>query len=401
MNESKNNVSIRRIGLCWEATRAPRWTRIPQAGARGDLRSGRPACGIDHNAINPGLRGKTSTKTKRISNLTAVRKSDIHAEPVQAEQRHLCIRGGRLAGRRVVVGLFLRTDSVVRRAVHPNLLEQVWFTYRTGAGRRSRDSEGVDRPAAPPGRTKSKRAAHDPAPAMKEISGSSQHHRAEPATNDENALPYSFKPTVKPCSISFYVLLAAALFAFIETFSLLSPILLSLILILLISLAVNPLISQMRALTGGRKVATGLVAAAFVLVIGLTGWAFIGPLKTAAVKIAAKMPSYLERLQNPLMKTAPQVVQPQAKATTGIQPIAAAAGGQEAARATAEPAPPKSTNEPGAILSNLIQMLQGVASGFKSMALNASQIMVVFITVFFGVTFTLMNPRPIPQSLAW
>src|SRR5580658_3803754 len=113
-------------------------------------------------------------------------------------------------------------------------------------------------------------------------------------------------------SISFNVLLGAALFVFIETFSLLSPILLSLILILLISLAVNPLISRMRALTGGRKVATGLVAAAFVLVIGLTGWAFIGPLKAATEKIAAKMPSYLERLQNPLMKTAPQVVQPQA-----------------------------------------------------------------------------------------
>jgi hypothetical protein len=42
-----------------------------------------PACGIDNNAINPGLRGKTSTKTKRISNSTAVRESDIHAEPVQ------------------------------------------------------------------------------------------------------------------------------------------------------------------------------------------------------------------------------------------------------------------------------------------------------------------------------
>jgi hypothetical protein len=42
-----------------------------------------PACGIDHNAVNPGQRGKTSTKTKRISNLTAIRKSDIHAEPVQ------------------------------------------------------------------------------------------------------------------------------------------------------------------------------------------------------------------------------------------------------------------------------------------------------------------------------
>src|ERR1700733_1541563 len=87
MNQSKNNVSIRRIGLCWEATRAPRWTRIPQAGARGDLRSGMPACGIDNNAINPGLRGKTSTKTKRISNLTANRESDIHAEPVHESTR--------------------------------------------------------------------------------------------------------------------------------------------------------------------------------------------------------------------------------------------------------------------------------------------------------------------------
>jgi predicted PurR-regulated permease PerM len=46
-------------------------------------------------------------------------------------------------------------------------------------------------------------------------------------------------------------------------------------------------------------------------------------------------------------------------------------------------------------MSSLGQMLAGVASGFKSMALNASQILVVFITVFFGVTFTLMNPRPI------
>jgi hypothetical protein len=95
------------------------------------------------------------------------------------------------------------------------------------------------------------------------------------------------------------------------------------------------------------------------------------------------------------MKTAPQVVQPQAKITTGIQPTAAAVARQEATRATTEPAPRNATKEPWPIFSNLIQMLQGVASGFKSMALNASQIMVVFITVFFGVTFTLMNPRPI------
>ena len=44
---------------------------------------------------------------------------------------------------------------------------------------------------------------------MKIISRSSQHQRAEPAMNNENALPNSFKPEVKPRSISFYVLLGA------------------------------------------------------------------------------------------------------------------------------------------------------------------------------------------------
>jgi predicted PurR-regulated permease PerM len=234
---------------------------------------------------------------------------------------------------------------------------------------------------------------------MKMISPHSQHHRDEPAVNDaKNAVPNNSKPEVKPRSISFYVLLGAASLVFIETFSLLSPILLSLILILLISLAVNPLISRMRALTGGRKVATALVAAAFLLVIGVTGWVFIGPLKTATVKIAAKIPSYLERLQSPLLKP-PPAAQPQTNATTGIQPTAAAASGQVTMRAAPEPAPPKTAPEPGSLLSGLSQMLQGVASGFKSMALNASQIMVVCITVFFGVTFTLMNPRPIFRAI--
>ncbi len=29
----ESSASTRRTGLCWEATRAPRWTRIPQAWA--------------------------------------------------------------------------------------------------------------------------------------------------------------------------------------------------------------------------------------------------------------------------------------------------------------------------------------------------------------------------------
>src|SRR6185436_3450520 len=33
MIRRKDNLSARRIGLCWEATRAPRRTRIPQAWA--------------------------------------------------------------------------------------------------------------------------------------------------------------------------------------------------------------------------------------------------------------------------------------------------------------------------------------------------------------------------------
>jgi predicted PurR-regulated permease PerM len=89
------------------------------------------------------------------------------------------------------------------------------------------------------------------------------------------------KPEVKPRSGTFYVLLAAALFVFIETFTLLSPILLSLLLILLISLAVNPVISRMRSLKGGRKGPTGLVAATLLMVLALTGWAFFEPMKSS------------------------------------------------------------------------------------------------------------------------
>ena len=63
-------------------------------------------------------------------------------------------------------------------------------------------------------------------------------------------MPNDPKPGMSPRSGYLYVILGAALFAFIQTFSLLSPILLSFLLILLVSLAVNPVISRMRALTG-------------------------------------------------------------------------------------------------------------------------------------------------------
>jgi predicted PurR-regulated permease PerM len=40
-------------------------------------------------------------------------------------------------------------------------------------------------------------------------------------------------------------------------------------------------------------------------------------------------------------------------------------------------------------------MFQGVTGRFTAVAINAAQMLLVLVTVFFGVTFTLMNPRPI------
>jgi len=206
-------------------------------------------------------------------------------------------------------------------------------------------------------------------------------------------------PEVKQPSITFHVLLVAALFVFIHTFSVLSPILLSLLLILLISLAVNPVITRLRVWTGGRKGATGLIVLALVLVIGLTGWAFFVPMKASVTRLVEQLPAYWERLQKPLIKMEQQAVRSeeklQAEVTTEIAQSAPAAPKPQAVPRTTQPAPSKPAKESGSLRSNLSQTLQGVAGSFAAMAFNTAQILVVLVTVFFGVTFTLMNPRPI------
>ncbi len=207
------------------------------------------------------------------------------------------------------------------------------------------------------------------------------------------------KPEVKQPSISFYVLLGAALFVFIRAFSVLSPILLSLLLILLISLALNPVISRLRVWTGGRKGATGLIVVALAVVICLTGWAFFVPMKASVTRLAEQLPAYWERLQKPLIKMELQAVRSaeklQAEVSTEINRSAPAEATPKAATRTSEPTPSKPTKESGSLRSSLSQTLQGVAGSFAAMAFNAAQIMVVLVTVFFGVTFTLMDPRPI------
>jgi predicted PurR-regulated permease PerM len=207
------------------------------------------------------------------------------------------------------------------------------------------------------------------------------------------------KTDLRPRSFYSYLVLGAALLAFILTFSLLSPILFSFLLILLISLAVNPVISRMRALKGGRRGATGLMVAAFVVFIALTGWAFFGPMNDAVTKLSERLPTYWERLQKPLIKMEQQAVlseeKLQAEVTTEIAQTAAEGGKPESARRASKPAPPKTTKESDSIRSRLSQMIQGVVGSFTAVAFNAAQILVVLVTVFFGVIFTLMNPLPI------
>jgi predicted PurR-regulated permease PerM len=88
----------------------------------------------------------------------------------------------------------------------------------------------------------------------------------------------------KPRSIYSSIFLAAALYVFIHTFSVLSPILLSFILTLLLALAINPLILKLRRLSGGRTLATAMVVVAFFCIAALTGWAFYKPMKRSTTK---------------------------------------------------------------------------------------------------------------------
>ena len=212
-------------------------------------------------------------------------------------------------------------------------------------------------------------------------------------------MPDNQKSVMKPYPVYMYIVLGASLFAFIQTFSLLSPILLSFLLIFLISLAFNPVILRMRALTGGRKGPTALIVTALVMVIALTGWAFFGPLKDSVGKISGQLPAYWERLQKPLIKMEQRAVLSEEKlqkeVTTEIAQTAEKEGNVKAMTQANKLTPAKNMKDSGSIRSSLSQMLQGVVGRFTMVAFNAAEILIVLVTVFFGVTFTLINPRPI------
>lgn len=216
-------------------------------------------------------------------------------------------------------------------------------------------------------------------------------------------MPNAPKPRRLPRDIFFPLILASVLFALFQTFSKLSPILLSFLLILLISLAVNPVVSRLRAWTGGRKRATGLITAGLVGVMALSGWAFLGPMRTSVTKLTAQMPDYWARLQKPLIRMEKQAViseeKLQAEVATEIGLPARTPDSASVKAPVPETTSPKGSQNPGTIRSSVSQMLQGVAGSFTGVAFNAAQMAVVLSTVFFGVIFTLMNPRPILGAL--
>jgi predicted PurR-regulated permease PerM len=203
----------------------------------------------------------------------------------------------------------------------------------------------------------------------------------------------------KPRSIAFYVFLGAALFAFIQSFSLLSPILLSFLLVILISVSINPLISWIRSLTGGRKLAAGLFIVGFVTVLVLTGWAFFGPMKDTVVNLTEQLPEYWERLQKPLIRMEQQAAHTeeklQAEVTTERARTEMAEGNTEVAQRIIESTQPASPKDDESFRSGMSGMFRGALGSFTAVAFNGAQMLLVMVTVFFGVTFTLMNPLPI------
>jgi len=215
----------------------------------------------------------------------------------------------------------------------------------------------------------------------------------------EFVMTINVEPSRKRLPIPFYVLLAVALLAFIQTFSLLSTIYLSFLLTLLISLALNPWVNRLRALTGGRKAATGLVVLSLVTVIALTGWAFFNPLKESVSNLSEVLPGYWEKLQKPLIKMERHAKRTenrmQAEVTTEIAEDKAVDGEAEGGQSTLEPDQASAPKESNTIRSGLAEMLLGVIGNFTKVAFNGAQMLVVLVTVFFGVVFMLLNPRPI------
>lgn len=229
-------------------------------------------------------------------------------------------------------------------------------------------------------------------------------------TDEESARPKHGK---SPRMIALYFVVALALYAVLHAYSMLSPILLAFILIILITLAINPIIIWMQRWTGGRKRAAGLFLLGVSTLGGLSVWATVGPLKEAGATLSAKWPGYWERLQKPLIKMEQKSViaeekmqqevseeikreTPETEETDGGPSTTPAA--EPLYREASEPDEVEAkpvTEEKKSIRASIGGMAEGAMGQASGIAHNTTEILVVLATVFFGVIFTLLNPRPI------
>ncbi len=203
---------------------------------------------------------------------------------------------------------------------------------------------------------------------------------------------------VRGHSPTFYLFVATGLVVFILSYRLLSPILLSFVLILLITLAVNPVVLWLRRLTGGRRLATVVMTLVFLAGVGLTLWAFITPIRTSTTRLVQRLPEYWEQFQKPLLRLEKRAALSEAKLNeevTAEVANGAAARGEHRQAQQALSGTGQDHNSPGSLRSGLLGMAQGAIGGFKSFAYSAAEMVIVLVTVFFGVVFTLMHPRPI------
>lgn len=164
------------------------------------------------------------------------------------------------------------------------------------------------------------------------------------------------------------IFLAAGLYVFIVNFSLLSPIILALCLILLITLALNPVVARLRRFLVRREFATGLMAFIFLIFLAVAAWAFYTPARRFAADFEKQFPKYMQKLEAPLEKL-------EGKSTTGKEE--GGPGGAERVHA-----------DMSALISHLGKWAQDLVS-------NTAALAAVALTVFVGVVYTLMNPRPV------
>jgi len=204
--------------------------------------------------------------------------------------------------------------------------------------------------------------------------------------------------TPKKQTIFFYVLAAAAIILFLQTFSLLSSIYLSFLLTLLIALALNPLVNRLRRITGGRKGATAAVVFLVLTVFTLSGWAFYIPLRDSVSNVSKVLPGYWERLQKPLIKIEQHAKRTETRMQVEVNTEVAKDFNPteiEDGQQSLDLEPSNSSKDSNTLRSTLAEMLRGVVGSFTKVAFNGAQILMVLVTVFFGVIFMLMNPRPI------